>query len=97
MRRRSARSSTSSAPIRAPALRAAAATVRIRLFQAFLDAAVSEQISRMVAMKAATEAAEETIKTLTRQYNRAAPDAHHDGAARHRRRRQCTRLNEVPR
>jgi F-type H+-transporting ATPase subunit gamma len=47
------------------------ATVRIRLFQAFLDAAVSEQISRMVAMKAATEAAEETIKTLTRQYNRA--------------------------
>ena len=47
------------------------ATVRIRLFQAFLDAAVSEQISRMVAMKAATEAAEETIKTLSRQYNRA--------------------------
>ena len=47
------------------------ATVRIRLFQAFLDAAVSEQISRMVAMKAATEASEEMIKTLTRQYNRA--------------------------
>lgn len=47
------------------------ATVRIRLFQAFLDAAVSEQIARMVAMKAATEASEEMIKTLTRQYNRA--------------------------
>ncbi len=47
------------------------ATVRIRLFQAFLDAAVSEQISRMVAMKAATEASEDMIKTLTRQYNRA--------------------------
>jgi F-type H+-transporting ATPase subunit gamma len=47
------------------------ATVRIRLFQAFLDAAVSEQIARMVAMKAATEASEESIKTLTRQYNRA--------------------------
>jgi len=47
------------------------ATVRIRLFQAFLDAAVSEQVARMVAMKAATEASEEMIKTLTRQYNRA--------------------------
>ena len=47
------------------------ATVRVRLFQAFLDAAVSEQIARMVAMKAATEASEEMIKTLTRRYNRA--------------------------
>jgi F-type H+-transporting ATPase subunit gamma len=47
------------------------ATVRIRLFQAFLDAAVSEQIARMSAMKAATDASEEMIKTLTRQYNRA--------------------------
>jgi F-type H+-transporting ATPase subunit gamma len=47
------------------------ATVRIRLFQAFLDAAVSEQIARMVAMKAATEASEDMIKTLSRQYNRA--------------------------
>jgi F-type H+-transporting ATPase subunit gamma len=47
------------------------AVARIRLFQAFLDAAVSEQIARMVAMKAATEASEEMIKTLTRQYNRA--------------------------
>jgi F-type H+-transporting ATPase subunit gamma len=47
------------------------ATVRVRLFQAFLDASVSEQIARMVAMKAATEASEEMIKTLSRQYNRA--------------------------
>jgi F-type H+-transporting ATPase subunit gamma len=47
------------------------ATVRVRLFQAFLDAAVSEQIARMVAMKAATEASGEMIKTLSRQYNRA--------------------------
>ena len=54
-----------------PARRAAADGRRIRLFQAFLDAAVSEQIARMVAMKAATDAAEEMIKTLTRQYNRA--------------------------
>ena len=47
------------------------AAVRMRLFQAFNDAAVSEQIARMVAMKAATEAAEEMIKSLTREYNRA--------------------------
>lgn len=47
------------------------ATVRIRLFQCFLEAAVSEQISRMVAMKAATDAAGDMIKLLTRQYNRA--------------------------
>ena len=47
------------------------ATVRVRLFQCFTDAAVSEQIARMVAMKAATDAAGDMIKTLTRQYNRA--------------------------
>ena len=47
------------------------ATIRVRLLQAFMDAAVSEQIARMVAMKAATEAAEDMIRTLTRQYNRA--------------------------
>jgi F-type H+-transporting ATPase subunit gamma len=47
------------------------ATVRIRLFQCFLDAAVSEQIARMVAMKAATDAAGDMIKFITRQYNRA--------------------------
>jgi F-type H+-transporting ATPase subunit gamma len=42
-----------------------------RLFKAFLDAAVSEQIARRVAMKAATENAAELIKNLTQQYNRA--------------------------
>jgi F-type H+-transporting ATPase subunit gamma len=47
------------------------ATARIRMYQAFLDATVSEHIARMVAMKAATEASEEMIKTLSRQYNRA--------------------------
>jgi len=47
------------------------AIVRVRLFQAFLDAAVSEQVARMVAMKAATEASEDMIRNLTRQYNRA--------------------------
>ena len=47
------------------------ATVRVRLFQCFLDATASEQISRMVAMKAATDAAGDMITALTRQYNRA--------------------------
>ncbi len=47
------------------------ATVRARLFQAFTDAAVSEQVARMVAMKAATDAAGDMIKSLTREYNRA--------------------------
>jgi F-type H+-transporting ATPase subunit gamma len=47
------------------------ATVRARLFQAFNDAAVSEQVARMVAMKAATDAAGDMIKALTREYNRA--------------------------
>ena len=47
------------------------ATVRIRLFQCFNDAIVSEQIARMVAMKAATDAAGDMITSLTRQYNRA--------------------------
>jgi F-type H+-transporting ATPase subunit gamma len=47
------------------------AVVRVRLFQAFNDAAVSEQVARMVAMKAATDAAGDMIKSLTREYNRA--------------------------
>lgn len=42
-----------------------------RLFKCFLDAAVSEQIARRVAMKAATENAADLIQLLTRQYNRA--------------------------
>src|SRR5258708_7889097 len=47
------------------------AIVRVRLFQAFNDALVSEQVARMVAMKAATDAAGDMIKALSRQYNRA--------------------------
>jgi len=47
------------------------ASVRMRLFQCFTDAAVSEQIARMVAMTAATDAASEMITSLTRKYNRA--------------------------
>ena len=44
---------------------------RVRLFKCFLDAAVSEQIARMVAMKAATENADEMISHLSMAYNRA--------------------------
>jgi F-type H+-transporting ATPase subunit gamma len=44
---------------------------KIRLFKTFLDAAVSEQIARRVAMKAATENAGDIIKELSRKYNRA--------------------------
>jgi F-type H+-transporting ATPase subunit gamma len=44
---------------------------KVRLFKCFLDAAVSEQIARRVTMKAATENADDMIKSLTRQYNRA--------------------------
>jgi F-type H+-transporting ATPase subunit gamma len=46
-------------------------TVKTRLYQCFTDAAVSEQIARMVAMKQATDAAEDMIKYLTQKYNRA--------------------------
>lgn len=46
-------------------------SVKVRLYQCFTDAAVSEQVARMVAMKSATEAAEDMIKSLTRAYNRA--------------------------
>ena len=46
-------------------------TVRVGLFRCFNDAVVSEQAARMVAMKGATDSAEEMIKILTQQYNRA--------------------------
>jgi F-type H+-transporting ATPase subunit gamma len=42
-----------------------------RLFKCFLDSAVSEQVARMVAMKAASENAGGLIKDLSRRYNRA--------------------------
>jgi F-type H+-transporting ATPase subunit gamma len=44
---------------------------KVKLFKCFLDAAVSEQTSRMVAMKAATKSAGDRIKQLSMQYNRA--------------------------
>jgi F-type H+-transporting ATPase subunit gamma len=44
---------------------------RVKLFKCFLDSAVSEHIARMVAMKAATENADEMIRQLSMTYNRA--------------------------
>jgi F-type H+-transporting ATPase subunit gamma len=47
------------------------ASFRAKLFKCFLDAAVSEQIARMVAMKSATENAGDIIKKLSTTFNRA--------------------------
>ncbi|TWT63060.1 ATP synthase gamma chain [Rubinisphaera italica] len=47
------------------------AAFKAKLFKCFLDAAVSEQIARMVAMKGATENADEMIRSLSTRYNRA--------------------------
>jgi F-type H+-transporting ATPase subunit gamma len=47
------------------------ASFKARLFKCFLDAAVSEQIARMVAMKNATENANDLIRSINQTYNRA--------------------------
>ena len=47
------------------------ASFKVKLFKCFLDAAVTEQIARMTAMKAATENADAMINMLTMTYNRA--------------------------
>ena len=44
---------------------------KVNLFKCFLDTAVSEQVARMVAMKSATESADDLIRHLSMQYNRA--------------------------
>ncbi|MEZ6192500.1 MAG: ATP synthase F1 subunit gamma [Phycisphaerales bacterium] len=46
-------------------------TVKTSLFQYFNEASVSEQLARMVAMKAATDAAGKMQKSLKRKFNRA--------------------------
>ena len=46
------------------------ATVRLRLYQCFLDASVTEQVARIQAMRSATENADEMIHDLTVRYNR---------------------------
>ena len=45
--------------------------IRTSLFQSYDDAVVSEQIMRMIAMKAATDNASSLGRTLKRDYNRA--------------------------
>ncbi|MGD9854033.1 MAG: ATP synthase F1 subunit gamma [Planctomycetaceae bacterium] len=47
------------------------AAFKARFFKCFLDAAVGEQIARMVAMKSATENADDMIRAISRKYNRA--------------------------
>jgi F-type H+-transporting ATPase subunit gamma len=44
---------------------------KVKLFKCVLDSAVSEQIARMVAMKSATENADDLIRRLSMEYNRA--------------------------
>ena len=44
---------------------------KAKLFKCFLDAAVSEQVARMIAMKGATESAGDMINQLSITYNRA--------------------------
>ncbi len=46
-------------------------TIKTAFFQTFLDATTSEHVSRMVAMKSATDNADKMIKSLTMRYNRA--------------------------
>ena len=41
-----------------------------KIYQCFMDAAVSEQVMRIAAMHGATEAADEMIQKMTVKYNR---------------------------
>jgi len=45
-------------------------TVRLRLWQCFLDAGLSEQAMRIAAMRSATENADQMIRDLTLEYNK---------------------------
>ena len=55
------------------------AAFKARLFKCFLDAAVSEQIFRRVAMKAATENADEMIGDLSQAVQPGPSNADHVG------------------
>lgn len=46
------------------------AAVRMKVYQCFVDAAASEQVARMVAMKSATDNADDMLHELTVRYNR---------------------------
>ena len=45
--------------------------MKVSLFQAFNDGAVSEHVMRMVSMKSATDNAAGLVRTIRRNYNRA--------------------------
>ncbi len=45
--------------------------IRVACFQAFLDSVAGEHIARRIAMKNATDSAQDMIKDMTRHYNRA--------------------------
>ena len=62
--------------------------VATRLFQAVLEAKASEESSRMVAMKNATENAEELIEDLTLSLQQGPPGQHHPRNDRDRVRRE---------
>ncbi len=51
--------------------------LKIKLFKCFLDAAVSEQVARMTAMKAATENAGDLIKSLSTALQPCSPRSDH--------------------
>ena len=68
---------------------------KVKLFKCFLDAAVSEQVARMVAMKAATENADDRSSNLSMAYNRARQSAdHRRNHGNHRRRRSAEGIDE---
>lgn len=46
------------------------ATVRLRLWQCFLDASIAQRVMRIAAMHAATDNADDMIRNLTVRYNR---------------------------
>ena len=55
--------------------------VQYQVFQMILDARASEHSARMVAMKNATDNANQFIKDLTLKYQQDAAGQHHDGIA----------------
>ena len=71
------------------------ASVRLKLYQCFLDAAVSEQIARMTAMRAATENADDMIHDLDRSVQPHAAGPDHDRAGRDHGRRDGLEGSDV--
>ena len=66
---------------------------KVRLFKCFLDAAVSEQIARMVAMRGATENADDMVKIAHQALQPRPPGADHPRAGRDHRRGRGAGMN----